>query len=162
MVRRIGCTAASPMPSSRRRRWSACRCSITGCARLASPSLAGGADNLARIDLRGETGRRQDDFGHQTEAPEQTERQPSHIDFPPSVALSRRAWIGVMIVVPFAANNKRHENVVAASVRCLVIAVTPKMGCRIDGPRQMPDHDRAQGRAPNKKPETEFNRSAAP
>src|SRR5580704_5746547 len=153
------CTAASPMSSSRWRRWSACHCSIGFCARLASRSFAAGADNLAWVDLRCETGRRQDNFGHETEAPEQTERQPSHIDFPPFVALSRRAWIGMMIVVPFAANNKRHENVVAALVGRLVIAVTPKMRHRIDRPRQMPDRDRAQDRAPHQKTEAELNRS---
>jgi hypothetical protein len=43
-ARRTCCTAASPMPLSRWRRWSACRCSIAGCARAAVNILRSGGE----------------------------------------------------------------------------------------------------------------------
>src|SRR6185295_14926828 len=106
----------------------------------------------ARVELSREVGRRERDVCRKAEPHEKTNSLPCEVEFPPMVTMSRRLGIGVVVVVPpFTGGDEADERVVAAIVRCRVIAIAPNMGHRIDGPSGVPDDHRSQRAPPNHK-----------
>jgi len=79
------------------------------------------------------------------EAHEQTDDPPREVELPPTVAVPRRCWISMVIVVPaFATAYEADDGVVATVVGRLVVPVTPDMSQRIYRPRRVPDEYRSQ------------------
>ena len=82
-----------------------------------------GLKALGLVDRRPE---RQGDTPRETEQHEKANRQPCKVEFPPFVTVPRRTRIGMMVVMPaFTAVEQRDDQVVAAVVRRVVIAITP-------------------------------------
>jgi hypothetical protein len=87
-------------------------------------------------------------IGRQSKPFEHANRQIRIVDFPPAMAVTRRARIGVMVVVPaFAVGDEADNDVVAAVLAGLKAPITPQMRHRINGPGDMPDQHRANEHA---------------
>src|SRR5450631_2288099 len=86
--------------------------------------------------------------------------EPGVVDFPPAMAVSRRARIGMMVIMPaLAVGNEADNEVVAAVLVGLVVPVTPQMRHRIDGPGDMPDQHGADDDAEQQNADTGLCRS---
>src|SRR4051812_42618607 len=72
-----------------------------------------------------------------------------HVDFPPAVTLTGDALIGVVVVVPaFVEGEDADPPEVAAVVSGFVVAVTPKVGGRVDEPGDVQHVDHANAETP--------------
>ena len=78
-------------------------------------------------------------------------RQISHVDFPPAVAVSRTARVGVVIVVPaFSVGQNRKQPVVATVFTSFIVAIAPHVSRAVDRPRHMPSVNRSHDDTPEK------------
>src|SRR5687768_13998419 len=73
-----------------------------------------------------EMGIRRHHVGGKADPFQESDRQPGVVDLPPAMAMPRRAWIGVVVVVPaFAVGDQPDDEVVAAVLVGLVVPVAP-------------------------------------
>src|SRR5215213_1795072 len=78
-----------------------------------------------------EIGIRRHHVGGKADPFQEADRQPGVVDLPPAMAMPRRAWIGVVVVVPaFAVGDQADDKVVAAVLIGLVVPVAPHVGHR--------------------------------
>src|ERR1700709_1507312 len=82
----------------------------------------------AALGPSGEMRVRDHHVGGEADTRQKADGEPGVVDFPPAMAMARRARVGVMVVVPaFAVGDQADDDVVAAVLASLVAAVGPQM-----------------------------------
>ena len=84
-------------------------------------------------------------------ARKQSNDHESHVKFPPLVTVLSQSWVCVVIVVPaFAVSDDRDKPIVSAVVSCLVVLVSPHVGCGINKPSCVHHGHHSYANHPNK------------
>src|SRR4029078_1254659 len=84
------------------------------------------------------------DIAGEAKPSQEANGQPGVVDLPPAMAMPRRTWIGVVVIVPaFAVGDQPDKKVVAAVLVGFVVPISPHMGHRVDRPCTVPNQDRA-------------------
>src|SRR5687767_1861943 len=82
---------------------------------------------------------RPNDVFHQADFFEQPDGNPGDVEFPPLVAVGGSPLVGMVVVVPaFAVAPQADEDVVAAVIVRLVVAIPPDVGHRVHRPGNVP------------------------
>ena len=99
---------------------------------------------------REDMSRRRDHITREPQRHKKPDRQPCNIELPPAMAMTRRPWIGVVVVVPtLTIAEEADDDVVAAALVSRIVAITPQMRDRVNGPGDVPHQHGAHEDAPN-------------
>src|SRR6185437_13956214 len=132
--RRASCRRATPAPLGRTGGISPCGSTLHGVvfdifgrSRLLGRNAGRSPRRqAAALGPPGEMRIRRHHLVGEADARQEADGEPGVVDFPPAVTMARRARVGVMVVVPaFAVGDQADDDVVAAVLVGLVIAVAP-------------------------------------
>src|ERR1700674_3123081 len=107
---------------------------------------------------RGQPRRRQRHPGRQSKHFQEADDRVGRVELPPAMAEARRARIRVVVVVPtLAVGEVAEDEVVAAALVGLVVAIAEAVGHRVHGPGRVPLHHGAHEHAPHEAAEAELS-----